>query len=68
MGKMTQLAIALLLGALLACSLYFIFSEHVVGKHSHTLLGYSVAVVASGSMESVLATGDMILNPCSERL
>ncbi len=61
-GKLARLIITLLLASLLACNIYFIFMEHVVGEAHPTLFGYSVAVVASGSMEPALTVGDMILN------
>lgn len=61
-GKITRLTVVLLLGALLAGNLYFLFMERVAGTEHPTLLGYSVAVVASGSMEPSLSVGDMIVN------
>ena len=61
-GRIARLAITLLLAALLVCNLYLIIMERVVGKEHPTLLGYSVAVVASGSMEPALSVGDLIVN------
>lgn len=61
-GKMLQALITVLLAFLLACNLYLIVLDRIIGVEHPTILGYSVAVVASGSMEPFLSADDLILN------
>lgn len=61
-GKLTQVLITALLAFLLACNLYLIIMEHIVGVEYPAVFGYSTAVVASGSMEPELSVDDLILN------
>lgn len=61
-GKAIQGALALSLALLLLCNLYLIFMERIDGTEFPTILGYSTAVVASGSMEPALSVDDLVLN------
>lgn len=61
-ARLLQLALVCLLALLLACNLWVIFQQRVMGAAHPTVFGYSVAVVASGSMEPALSVDDMILN------
>ncbi len=65
-GKAVQIGVTLLLAFLLICNLYLIFMEHFIGKKSPTIFGFSVAVVASGSMEPALSVDDLIFNRAQE--
>lgn len=57
-----QIAVTVALALLLAANLYLIFMQRVAGVPHPTIGGFSVAVVASGSMEPALSVDDMILN------
>lgn len=57
-----QVAVTIVLALLLAANLYLIFMQRVAGVPHPTIGGYSVAVVASGSMEPALSVDDLILN------
>lgn len=61
-ARLLQLALVCLLALLLACNLWLIFQQRVMGIAHPTAFGYSAAVVASGSMEPALSVDDMILN------
>lgn len=61
-ARLLQLALVCLLALLLACNLWVIFQQQVMGIDHPTVFGYSAAVVASGSMEPALSVDDMILN------
>ena len=61
-GKMAQVLITVLLALLLVCNMYLIIMDRVMGVEHPTILGYSSAVVASGSMEPALSVEDLILN------
>lgn len=61
-GKIAQVLITVLLALLLACNLYLIIMDRVMGAEHPTILGYSTAVVVSGSMEPALSVDDFILN------
>lgn len=50
------------LALMLMCNLYLIIMEHFAGADCPTILGYSTAVVASGSMVPALSVDDLILN------
>ena len=65
-GKAVQIGGTLLLTFLLVCNLYLIVMEHFIGKKSPTIFGFSVAVVASGSMEPALSVDDLIFNRAQE--
>ncbi|MGI5906949.1 MAG: signal peptidase I, partial [Candidatus Pararuminococcus gallinarum] len=61
-GKGAQILITVLLVLLLICNLYLITMNRILGVEHPTILGYSTAVVASGSMEPALSVDDLILN------
>lgn len=61
-GKTAQLLITALLAFLLACNLYLIMMERIMGVDHPTIFGFSTAVVASGSMEPALSVDDLVLN------
>lgn len=61
-GKIAQILITVLLALLLACNLYYIIMDRVMGVEHPAIFGYSTAVVASGSMEPALSVDDLILN------
>ena len=61
-GKTAQVLITVLLAFLLVCNLYLIIMDRVIGVKHPTIFGYSIAVVASGSMEPALSVDDLILN------
>lgn len=61
-GKFIQVMITFLLALLLVCNLYLIGMERIIGVENPTVFGYSVAVIASGSMEPALSVDDLILN------
>lgn len=62
MGKLLQSVAILVLALLLGCNLYLILMERALGTAHPTVLGYSIAVVASGSMEPALSVDDLIVN------
>lgn len=53
--------IAVVLALLLACSLYFIAARAITGNPQPTLMGYSGAVVVSGSMSGSIEIDDMVI-------
>lgn len=61
-GTVLQAAATVLLALLLAGNLYLIGMERLAGVENPTIFGYSVAVVASGSMEPALSVDDLIVN------
>lgn len=61
-ARLLQIAVTALLALLLACNLYLILMQRVGGVPHPTIFGYSLAVIASGSMEPALAVDDVILN------
>lgn len=61
-GKTAQLLITALLASLLACNLYLIMMERIMGVEHPAIFGYSTALVVSGSMEPTLSVDDLILN------
>lgn len=66
-ARLLQLALTVVLALLLACNLWLIFQQKALGVAHPTVFGYSVAVVASGSMEPALSVDDMILNRAQDR-
>lgn len=60
--RLVQLGLTILLALLLACNLYLLFLQRVVGVRGATVAGFSLAVISSGSMEPVLEVDDLILN------
>lgn len=61
-GKTLQILLTALLAVLLLANLYMLAMEHILGKSNPTLLGYSAAVIVSGSMEPALSVDDLIIN------
>lgn len=61
-GKAAQVAITLVLAVLLLCNLYTLLMQHVVGTTHPTVMGFSAAVIVSGSMEPALSVDDLIVN------
>lgn len=61
-ARLVQIVLTVALALLLACNLWLIFQQRALGISHPTVFGYSVAVVASGSMEPALAVDDMIFN------
>lgn len=66
-ARLLQLVLTVLLALLLACNLWLIFQQRVMGTAHPTVFGYSVAVVASGSMEPALSVDDMIFSRAQDR-
>lgn len=60
-ARVLQAAVTVVLALLLACNLYLIVMQ-AAGVPHPTVFGYSLAVVASGSMEPALSVDDLILN------
>lgn len=61
-GAVLQAAVTVLLALLLAGNLYLIGMERLAGAEPPAIFGYSVAVVASGSMEPALSVDDLIVS------
>lgn len=61
-AKSMQILLTVLLIFLLICNLYLIIMNRILGVEHPTILGYSTAVVISGSMEPALSVDDLILN------
>lgn len=66
LGKVLQVIVTVLLALLLVSNLYLIFMEKVLRKENPTIFGYSVTIVASGSMQPALSVDDLILNCVQE--
>lgn len=66
-ARLLQLVLTVLLALLLAYNLWLIFQQQVMGTAHPTVFGYSVAVVASGSMEPALSVDDMIFSRAQDR-
>lgn len=62
LGKAIQTVITFLLACLLICNLYLIVMGRVLGVENPSVFGYSIAVVASGSMEPTISVNDLIIN------
>lgn len=58
--RVIRLALITVLVLLLTCNLYFIAARAITGEHS-TLLGYSTAIVISGSMSPAIEVDDMVV-------
>lgn len=56
-----QVAVIALLAVLLARNLYRLVAQHLLGVEYPSLLGYSTAVVVSGSMEPTLSVDDLLV-------
>lgn len=61
-GKFAQMLITIFLAILFACNLYFFIMARIIGTEYPAILGYSTAVVVSGSMEPALSVDDFIVN------
>lgn len=57
-----QWAVTLLLALLLGCNLYLLGCKHLGGEEDPSIFGYTVAVIASGSMEPALQVDDLIFS------
>lgn len=62
MCRFVVFTITTLLGIIIFCNLYLVIMERVIGVENPTILGYSTAIIASGSMEPILYEDDIILN------
>lgn len=58
--RVISFALITVLVLLLACNLYFIAARAITGEHS-ALLGYSTAIVISGSMSPAIEVDDMVI-------
>lgn len=65
-ARVLQIAVTVVLALLLGCNLWLI-AQRALGVSDPTVFGYSVAVVASGSMEPALSVDDVILNHAQDR-
>lgn len=59
--KAVQMAVMVVLAVLIIFNLYIIASKKITGSISADFLGFSVAVVSSGSMEPEISVDDMIV-------
>lgn len=62
LGLAVQWAITLFLALLLGCNLYMLGLKHLGGVEYPDIFGYTVAVIASGSMEPALQVDDLIFS------
>lgn len=60
-ARLVQLGLTILLALLLACNLYLLFLQRVAGVRGAAVAGFSLAVIASGSMEPALGVDDLIV-------
>lgn len=59
--KILQRMLMLLLVFLLLCNIYVIMAKKITGSMTADVSGFSMAVVASGSMEPALSVNDVII-------
>ena len=59
--KILQRMLMLLLVFLLLCNIYVIMAKKITGSMTADVFGFSMAVVASGSMEPALSVNDVII-------
>ena len=59
--RMIQIIITALLALFLICNIYTIWQRNVKGNMNPTILGYSSAIVISGSMEPAIQVDDFII-------
>lgn len=59
--RAVQMAVMAVLAVLIIFNLYIIASKKITGSISADFLGFSVAVVSSGSMEPEISVDDMII-------
>lgn len=59
-ARIVHITVISVLSFILACNLYFIIGKAVTGEHP-TLLGWSSAVVVSGSMSPAIEVDDMVI-------
>ena len=60
-GRVLQIVFIIFLSVFLICNLYFILAPGITGNPHPDVFGFSTAVIASGSMEPELSSGDIIL-------
>ncbi len=59
--RFTQIIITFILAFLLLCNMYIIISKKITGNIHPDIFGFSIAVVASGSMEPEISVDDIII-------
>lgn len=59
--KILRGLLTLVVGAVLACNVWMLVQQTVLHRETPEVFGYSQYIVTSGSMETVLSTGDLIL-------
>ena len=64
--SLLQMAMTVLLAVLLFCNLSLFLSKKITGNAGATVFGFSLAVVASGSMDPALSVDDLVLIQAKE--
>lgn len=64
--SLLQMAMTVLLAVLLFCNLSLFLSQKITGNAGATVFGFSLAVVASGSMDPALSVDDLVLIQAKE--
>lgn len=64
--KILDIAVTVMIVIAIACNAYILIAKRVTGEPQPAILGYSAAVVVSGSMEGAVNVNDLIIDKAQD--